>query len=123
MDNSVPATSKSSKVKFCFIICNRNNCVIQILLNLNFDYDFLTFQDGTSLEKATFDRLKPRHSNSELKRKSSSSANKADEDSSDAKVRKTEFKKEYSKLRKLVPALDSRNDITKVLNIHVNTVP
>ena len=55
-----------------------------------------------------------------LKRKSSSSANKADEDSGDAKVRKTEFKKEYSKLRKLVPALDSRNDITKVLNMLVN---
>ena len=60
--------------------------------------------------------MKPRNSTSELKRKASSSPNQTDEDCSDAKVRKTEFKREYSKLRKLVPALNARNDITKVIH-------
>jgi len=51
-----------------------------------------------------------------LKRKASSSVEHDDiEDENSAKVRKTEFKKEYTKLRKLVPALNARDDITKVL--------
>jgi len=71
-------------------------------------------KDCPSHEKATFDRLKPRNCTSELKRKASSSPSQTNEDCGDAKVRKTEFKREYSKLRKLVPALNARNDITKV---------
>ena len=53
-----------------------------------------------------------------MKRKASSSVEHDDiEDENNAKVRKTEFKKEYTKLRKLVPALNARDDITKVLYI------
>ena len=53
-----------------------------------------------------------------MKRKASSSVEHDDiEDENSAKVRKTEFKKEYTKLRKLVPALNARDDITKVLYI------
>ena len=53
-----------------------------------------------------------------MKRKASSSVEHDDiEDENSAKVRKTEFKKEYTKLRKLVPALNARDDITKVLCI------
>ena len=53
-----------------------------------------------------------------MKRKASSSVEHDDiEDENSAKVRKTEFKKEYTKLRKLVPALNARDDITKVLQI------
>ena len=51
-----------------------------------------------------------------MKRKASSSGEHDDlDDENNAKVRKTEFKKEYTKLRKLVPALNARDDITKVL--------
>ena len=78
----------------------------------------MLIQEGSSLEKAGFDRLKPRHSTNDLKRKASSSVEHDDiEDENNAKVRKTEFKKEYTKLRKLVPALNARDDITKVLYI------
>ena len=53
-----------------------------------------------------------------MKRKASSSVEHDDiEDESNAKIRKTEYKKEYTKLRKLVPALNARDDITKVLYI------
>jgi len=56
------------------------------------------------------DRLKPRH----LKRKSDSSSSEIDQQQTEAKVSKNEVKTEYRKLRKLVPALHERKDITKV---------
>lgn len=71
-------------------------------------------KENPTHENAGFDRLKPRHSGTDMKRKLSSSADQNDEDGNSTKVRKTEFKREYSKLRKLVPALNARNDITKV---------
>ena len=49
-----------------------------------------------------------------MKRKLTSSSDPKTEEDNGTKVRKVEFKREYSKLRKLVPALNARNDITKV---------
>ena len=64
----------------------------------------------------TFDRLTPRYCDDNKKRKSTS--NSAQEDSSAAKKAATQSsggaKKEYSKLRTLVPALSEREDSTKV---------
>ena len=79
-------------------------------------YFIFEMQECPTHEKAGFDRLKPRHSTTEGKRKlsSSTSTDQIDEEGNSTKVRKTEFKREYSKLRKLVPALNARNDITKV---------
>lgn len=71
-------------------------------------------KDCSSHEKAGFDRLKPRNSTHDMKRKLTSSSDQKNEDDNGSKVRKVEFKREYSKLRKLVPALNARNDITKV---------
>ena len=49
----------------------------------------------------------------------SPSTDQVDEEGNSTKIRKTEFKREYSKLRKLVPALNARNDITKVWEIRI----
>lgn len=75
---------------------------------------FFLLQDCSSQEKAGFDRLKPRNSTHDRKRKLTSTSDQKNEDDNGSKVRKVEFKREYSKLRKLVPALNARNDSTKV---------
>ena len=59
-----------------------------------------------------FDRLVPRYESNRPKRKA---ATEASETSDSAKVaKKSGAKKEYSKLRTLVPALTEREDISKV---------
>ena len=57
-----------------------------------------------------YDRLVPRYSDEKAKRKAESTI-----ETSDSKIpKKSGAKKEYSKLRTLVPALTEREDISKV---------
>ena len=75
--------------------------------------------DKAKLNKlmTTYDRLMPRYNNSEAKRKMEDSESSSSElASSKAKklCQNTAAKKEYSRLRTLVPALTEREDLSKV---------
>ena len=76
--------------------------------------------DKAKLNKlmTTYDRLMPRYNNSEAKRKMEDSESSASSDLASSKAKKlcqnTAAKKEYSRLRTLVPALTEREDLSKV---------
>ena len=83
--------------------------------------NYFFYQKCPLTENATFDRLKPRHSNDRKRNLSPiPPPGQGAQENDDNKVRKVEFKREYSKLRKLVPALNERSDTTKVSKYILN---